>query len=392
MIGTRARWFAGATALAAAVAAMLLFRGGDRRSPSPSAATAARFEASSPVPAAPASVAPKAPVAPGGPSAASAAQSLTTLAENSEDPRVLVATLEALGSTYAARGTRKPRPDAELERVLVKHLASTNDAVSRAALTAARVSLLGAEPQAGVVEAVVALTHSNEALPRRAAALEALNFLRPDRRSPSVLSALAAALGAEPPELVSLALLALSRSGTSLEAAPEATRAELAGHVLRLLDHGNPGVRGRALLVLAEIPSLAPDDRRYEAGTRALLDRDAYVNAQAADLLARCGRPAAIHRLVEGVLDFRAARYELRAAPGIGGASGVLVHEVPGRRSVAEAVVFAMKRLGEAHAGLEPLVVSLRDRHSDDALVARNAAEASAWYLRNRRKIPRERE
>ena len=211
-----------------------------------------------------------------------------------------------------------------------------------------------------------------------------MHFLRPDRRSGDVLSAFQAALDAEEPELVSLGLLALSQSGPSLAGAPEATRTALGERVIALLGHGNPGVRGRALLVLAELPELVTAEKRFASGKRGLLDREPYVCAQAADLLARTRKAAAIHGLIELVRDLRAARYELR------GSSGVLLHEVPGRRRVAEAALFAIQSLGESVSGAERLTLTLRDRYTDDPLVLENADATTTWYRRLAGRIPRE--
>ncbi len=369
MIGARARWFGAAIVLAVLAGALLLRREATVPSPAPSAAAAssrAARELAEPV------------------TSTAEIEPRPEPAQTSDDPRAIVATLEALGSTYAARSTRKPAPDAELERVLVKHLGSEHDAVVRAALTTARVSLLTEPPQAGVVAAIVELMGKDKATSRRAAGLEALNFLRPDRRSGDVLSAFQTALDAEQPELVSLGLLALSQSGPSMAGAPDATRTALGERVIALLGHGNPGVRGRALLVLAELPALVTEEKRFAAGKHALLDRDPYVSAQAADLLARTRKAAAIHGLIELVRDPRAARYELR------GSSGLLLHEVPGRRRVAEAALFAIQSLGETVSGAERLRLTLRDRYTDDPLVLENAEAAKAWYRSLAGRIPRE--
>jgi hypothetical protein len=369
MTGARARWFAGATVLAVLAGALLLRRETTVPSAAPSATTgssSAARELPDPV------------------TSSAEPEPRAEPAETSDDPRAIVASLEALGSTYAARSTRKPAPDAELERVLVKHLESEHDAVVRAALTTARVSLMTEPPQAGVVAAIVELTGKDEATSRRAAGLEALHSLRPDRRSGDVLSAFQTALDAEEPELVSLGLLALSQSGPSLAGAPEVTRTALGERVVALLGHGNPGVRGRALLVLAELPELVTEEKRFAAGKHGLLDREPYVCAQAADLLARTRKAAAIHGLIEQVRDLRAARYELR------GSAGVLLHEVPGRRRVAEAALFAIQSLGETVSGAERLTLTLRDRYTDDPLVLENAEAAKAWYRSLAGRIPRE--
>jgi hypothetical protein len=315
------------------------------------------------------------------------AQRLTYLAETSDDPRVVEASLTAILSTYAARSTRKPGPDADLERVLVKHVKSERPATAIAALAAARIVLMAEQPRDGVTSAISELAAPQSPPPRRYAALEALNQLRPDRRAAHVLVAFERALDASEPHLVSMALLAFSQSGPSLESLPEPARARLAKRVATLLAHYDPGVRGGALLAMAELPWLSDHGVRIAAGERALADRDAYVRARGADLLARCREPAAIHLLIEHTSDLTLARYELRGWSRFDGSPGTLVHELAGRKRVAEAALVAIRSLSESLDGASPLRLKLGRQPSND-VVLENAAIASSWYEAHRGIIP----
>jgi hypothetical protein len=315
------------------------------------------------------------------------AQRLTYLAETSDDPRVVEASLAAILSTYAARSTRKPGPDADLERVLVKHVKSERPATAIAALAAARIVLMAEQPRDGVTSAISELAAPQSPPPRRYAALEALNQLRPDRRAAHVLVAFERALDASEPHLVSMALLAFSQSGPSLESLPEPARARLAKRVAALIGHYDPGVRGGALLAMAELPSLIDHGVRIAAGERALADRDAYVRARGADLLARCREPAAIHLLIEHIGDLTLARYELSGWSRLDGSPGTLVHELAGRKRVAEAALVAIRSLSESLDGASPLRLKLGRQPSND-VVLDNAAIASSWYEAHRGIIP----
>ena len=318
----------------------------------------------------------------------SEAQRLTYLAETSDDPLVIEASLAAILSTYAARSTRKPGPDADLERVLVKHVKSERASTAIAALTAARIALMAEQPREGVTSAIVELAAPQSPPARRYAALEALNQLRPDRRIAHVLVAFEHALDASEPHLVSMALLALSQSGPSLEPLPDPTRARLAQRVATLLGHYDPGVRGGALLALAELPSLIDPGMRLAAAKRAMKDRDPYVRARGADLLARCREPGAIHLLIEHVSDLALARYELRGWSKLDGSPGTLVHELPGRKRVAESALFAIRSLSESLEGASPLTLRL-GRQPSNELVLENAAIARSWYEAHQGVIPR---
>lgn len=317
-------------------------------------------------------------------------EALTYIADTSEDPRVIAAALRETLNAYASRGTQKPTPDAAFERMLLKHLASNDDGVAAAALSAARLPLMMAAPSEQVVKAVTDSASAEKSAPRRAAALEALGLLRPDRRDAGVLSAFEQALSANEPYVLSLALLVLSQSGPALDALPDDARARIATRVLELGAHADPGVRGRALGVLSELERLVAAEPRYAAGQGHLGDPDPYVRAQAADLLLRCREPMAVHTLIELTSDMAAARYELGGWTALDGSPGVLVHVVPGRQRVAEAALFAIQALSQDVAGVNPLLLTLGGRPAPDALVLENREIARRWYAAEAPRIPRQ--
>jgi hypothetical protein len=314
---------------------------------------------------------------------------LTRLAETTDDPRVVEATFAAILSTYASRSTRKPAPDEALSRAIVKHVSSERTSSVRAALNAARIPLMTAEPSETVTRAVVALAAPERDSARRYAAIETLNLIRPNRRDEAVLRAFESALDAKEPHLVAVALLALSQSRASVEAAAATTRERLASRVGVLLGHHDAGVRGHALLVLSEIPSLETAATRYRAALRALSDREPYVRGRAADLLTRGRDPAAIHVLIEHVQDLAPARYEQRGWTELGGREGVLVQEVPGRKRVADAALFGIAALAETLPGGR-LVLTLGGSPASDAVVLQNAELARTWYLAENLRVPKQ--
>jgi hypothetical protein len=318
------------------------------------------------------------------------AEALTYIADTSEDPRVIAAALRETLNAYASRGTQKPTPDAVFERVLLKHLASNDEGVVAAALSAARLPLMMAAPSQQVVKAVSDSTSAAKSAPRRAAALEALGLLRPDRRDAGVLSAFEQALSASEPYVLSLGLLVLSQSGPALDALPEEARARIAARVLELGAHADPGVRGRSLEVLSELERLVAAEPRLAAGQSHLADSDPYVRARATDLLLHCREPMAIHWLIEHTSDMAPARYELDGWTALDGNPGVLLHVVPGRQRVAEAALFAIQSLSQDVVGVNPLLLTLGGRPSPDALVLENREIARRWYAGEASRIPRQ--
>ncbi|MGC4093758.1 MAG: hypothetical protein QM756_38825 [Polyangiaceae bacterium] len=318
------------------------------------------------------------------------AEAITQLADTSEDPRVVIAALREVLTAFAARGTRKPAPDAELERVLAKRLRSSNGQIAAAALQATRVSLMRPEPSEALSRAVADESAPERDAPRRYAALEALNLLRPDRRAGTALDAFERALSAHEPFLVSLALLCLSQSGASLASWPDERRRALGQRALELAEHADPGVRGHALLLLAELEGLVDDAARLGAALKHLTDAHPYVRAQAADTAWRCREPLAIHALIDDVADTAAARYELVGFNQLDASVGSLLHVVPGRSSVGEAALLGMLSLSQDLPGVTPLELTLNGRAASPALILENAGIARAWYRSFGPRIPRE--
>jgi hypothetical protein len=317
------------------------------------------------------------------------AEVFTYIADTSDDPPVIAAALRETLNVYSSRSSQKRAPDAELERVLLKHLRSSEPTVLTAALSAARIPLMMAAPSEAIATAVSESAKPERAASLRAAALETLGLLRPDRRGAQVLAVFEQALGAAEPHLISLALLALSQSGPSLLGLVEGERTRLAARVFELRRHPDPGVRGRSLAVLADVEGLVAADLRFAAGREHLADPHGYVRAQAADLLLRCREPMAIHALIELAGDLAEARYELRGFTTLDGNAGTLLHVVPGRPRVADAALLALLTLSQQLPGVSALVLSLGGRASPEALLVQNGEAARLWYRSEAPRIPR---
>jgi hypothetical protein len=318
---------------------------------------------------------------------ASPASIVETL-ETSRDARAIQAALSAVLTTYSSRSTRKPAPGAELEHALSRHVRSDAGPIARAALAAARVPLMTEAPGAELVNAIVDAAAPTEAPARRTLALEALNLIRPDRRGAVVLNAIEQALSASQPEVVSQALFGLANSGPALAALSETHRDELARRVSELASHPNPGVRGRALFVFAEIGDLTAADARLAMALQALHDREPYVRAEAANLAGRCKVPRAIHALMAHVGDLAAARYDLTFLD-IEGRSSTAEHRVPGRPRVAEAALFSILALSRELPVSRQLDLPLGGGVQPEARVLENAAVVRRWYGEVVAQIPR---
>jgi hypothetical protein len=333
---------------------------------------------------------PTAPLANGTDTRARSAETIVYLAETSDDPHVISAALREVLTTYSSRSKLKPAPDAALERVLLKHVRSGDPTVAAAALVAARVPLMTERPSEALVNAIVESTTPDSGSSRRYAAFEALDLLRPDRRTPAVLDAFEQALSSPEPYLVSRALLAFSQSGPALLLLPEADRARLGTRVLALGTHPDPGVRGRALAVLSELDWLVPARVRLATALERLGDAHPYVRAEAAELARRCREPLSIHALIQLVSDLAPARYELAGFSLLDGGAGSSVHLLPGRPTVAEAALLAVLSLSQEAPGVTPLTLTLSGRQAPTSLVLQNAELARAWYQNEASRLPRD--
>lgn len=328
------------------------------------------------------------------------AQLFMYLAGTSDDRAVVLASLDAIQSAYSSRSSKKEAPDRDLERVLLKHIVSTDPARAQAAFRAARIPLMteqaGGELQSELVR--ISGAESNPGL--RWAALEALNLLPPDRRSPAVLrSFLDAAL--EEPGIALAALLALSASDRALRAAPELREAALA-RVQALATAEDPGVRGTALQVLVALDPAALSEVSTMARA-ALADPHPYVRAQGAWALGtqRVGEAGDIHLLMPLVDDLAEARVVVRGPRGLDGKELETPRKVRGGQSVAEVALLAVKSLAlrqmpaatDPNAAVQsearpPPRLTIGSHTSGLEQVKESAALMRSWYETARDDLP----
>lgn len=332
------------------------------------------------------------------------AKLFTHMAATSEEPHVVRAALEAIQSAYSSRSARKQAPDADLDRALVKHLRSERADIASAAFEATRIPLMSEQPGSELISNLVKLAGPSEPAPRRHAALEALNLLRPDKRSSGVLECFELALSAEQPHSVSAALFALAQSGASFEAIGAQRSKTLGRTVFSLAKHVDPGVRGRAFALLRELEWLVEPARRYTKAKELLEDPHAYVRAEAVAVVAHARRAPAIHRLMVLVDDLSIAEYELIGWTALDGTPGRLSHRLSGRKRVAEAALYAIRSLSsdpetssDVDAGTpsdaqpwSALSLTLGGRGQDEGKVRENAELAKSWYRLASTQIPLE--
>jgi hypothetical protein len=213
-------------------------------------------------------------------------------------------------------------------------------------------------------------------------------------------------LDSQQPQLISAALAGLLRS-----AEPE-QNAELRRRALELTAHGDPGVRGRALRLLASLarrsvpawpargtgwgprhgvavrtslhqPAYVPVslwEATLARAWAARIDPHPYVRAEACEALARLGYIQAIHGLVRLVDDQQPSRYELEGFALEDGRPGKLRHEIPDRSLVADSALHAIETLSAGQLRLEPI-----DPRQPAASASGNAQRVRTWYTQHAR-------
>jgi len=219
-------------------------------------------------------------------------------------------------------------------------------------------------------------------------------------------------LDAQQPQLVSAALAALERSADPEQDAQLEQNAELRRRVLDLATHADPGVRGRALRLLASLaqrsvpawpprgagwgpqngvavrtslhgPASVPVSLWEAALARAWAaraDPHPYVRAEACEALARLGYIQAIHGLIQLVDDQQPSHYELERFSLEDGQPGRLRHDIAGRSFVSESALHAIQTLSAGQLRLEPV-----DPKQPVVGARTNAQRVRAWYREHAR-------
>jgi len=326
------------------------------------------------------------------------AQLFMYMAGTSEDDAVVLASLDAVRYGYSPRGSKKAKPDRDLEKVLVKRLRSKQPAQVQAAFTAAPVALLAQEPEGELLEALLELARS-ESPALRWAALESLDLLPPDARPAPVLGAFLRATE-DTPAFAVRGLRALRQSRPTLSSQPELKERARAS-ARRLLGSSDPGLRGSALQALVDLDPSAPGEVS-DLARKSLTDPHPYVRGMAAAGLSvgSLGRESDVHLLMPLVEDFAAAATTLTGPVALDGKAVELLLNVPGRRLVAESALFSVQRLAlgpppgnpvpdrRPISWKEPPVLTIGGRVSGRELVEQNAAKVLAWYASEKKKLP----
>jgi hypothetical protein len=300
------------------------------------------------------------------------------LAARSPDPGVVIAAMSAAAPCAVAEGADPVHRD-DLAQVVARRLSDPDPGVVLAAFSSADELVAPLPPEHPLVVALVSLA-TDRRLEVRYEALLAL-----DRRAwveePLVSIAFLHALQAsDAPWLVTEVLRRLRYRATGLGPSPSFRSA-----CLVLTQDLDPGIRGRAALVLAR---LDPNDEQIRSTLlRMLDDPHGYVRSAVAEALGEVGDPGVIPEIVRRIEDPARNTWDMLPFTRLDGTSEVPHHVGSHFERVDDAYLRALEVLS-APMGEQKFVyreISLRYRDLDIIAATR---DAKRWYEANAASIP----
>lgn len=299
------------------------------------------------------------------------------IAASSEDPKAIVASLKAVIQTYTNRPDAKKRNFAgeDYKKMIAKHLASSDPAVKHWAIQASP-SALGENPDPEVLAQLVKFMTDGEVEGQRHDAIDVLNGMKDYTKNEAVAEALFKALGDAHPAVVSESLFRLGGRSYGL-----ADQAKFRDRAIELVEHKDPGVRGRALRLVATL------GRGKEATitplfVKALKDPHPYVRSEAVSALARIKSLDSIPEMMAMLDDSEKNTYDI-SFNNLLGKTDRVHHDGSAWSRVDDAVL----------RGLATMTFGLKDKKFDygkiegktkDADIAREVGLAKEWYEKNK--------
>jgi hypothetical protein len=252
-----------------------------------------------------------------------------------------------------------------LSQAVLASLGSNDDEILGAALSAAR-PLLAAKGEPSIESRLLDLAGRLSQGPGRYALLDTLSSIGADRMGPSHIALAQASLQDKAAYVRSRSLRFLE---VHSEQILEKDRPALSEAVATCLVDLDPGVRGRAAVVLASL------GRAKAASLRALLkDPIPFVQAQACTALARTGLHEHLQEVLELTTSTAMARYDIRGWTTLEGEPGCESHASSPSGFLGEAAATALALLSHGQAK----VASIASEDVAGSLL-RNRDAVAAW-------------
>lgn len=298
------------------------------------------------------------------------------LAAENGDAGVTAAALDGMSETWGANEKSKAthKVDADYVAVVRAHLDSADNVVRARAIMAAKKVLLSPAPDAGVVDKLADIG-ANDANPSARFAVLDILWDKPDWEKDAKLAGVyLGALSAKEPYLVSEALFRMEHDSALVN------KAEVQPKVEGLLADADPGVRGRAALVLMSIART--DEERAAAVvkiTPLLSDPHAYTRAAAAGALGRSKSTAVVASLMPLLDDKADHTYDIKDWTELDGNAGRVHHDASAWSRVDEAALSAIKFVTSSK-GADKYEMRKIESKTSDADIDAAVVECKAWY------------
>lgn len=299
------------------------------------------------------------------------------IASTSEDPNAVVAALKAVIQTYSNRPDSKSRnfADDDYKKMIAKHLASKDARVKHWAIQASPAAL-GENPDPEVLGQLVKFMTDAEIEGQRHDAIDVLNGMNDYTKDAKVAEALFKALDDPHAAVVSESLFRLGGRSYGIS-----DKAKFRDKAIELVNHMDPGVRGRALNLVGHL------GRGKEASitpllVKALKDPHPYVRSEAIGALAQIKSLESIPEMMPLLDDPERNTYDIKFKNLLGDTDSVH-HDGSAWSRVDDAVL----------RGLATMTFSLKDKKFEygkiegktkEQDIAREVGLAKEWFKANK--------
>ncbi len=276
--------------------------------------------------------------------------------------------------------------DEDYVTVVAAHLNSDNDQVLSNAIRASRSVLRDEEVG---YDAVLPRLLEMATGPRPEVAYEVVEILtavHDGAENEEVIAAYVEVLNDSEPHIMSRALFRLRHISRVEDAADE-----LWDPVLAATEHDDPGVRGRAIELLARLPGWGfsiDEERAQVVGERAVEmfeDENPFVRSRAAGATASVDYVEAVPHLLELIDDHQRNTYDLEGWTQLDGRSGRLHHDGSAWSRVSDAALRALSqmRFDDRDMRFEYDSPSFGSDEEMEEQLSEQADRARAWFEEN---------
>ncbi|MFA5505580.1 MAG: HEAT repeat domain-containing protein [Vulcanimicrobiota bacterium] len=301
------------------------------------------------------------------------------LASSSDDPALLAVALQGMKETYSTfAGSKDKNPvDETYIAALLRNLDHSEKPVLYWALKAAQTTQLRDADYPQVAAKLNEIARNHSEIGARLEAIESLTSGGGEwNKSEDTLKTMAEALKAEP-ALASTAMFRMAHKSLGYQS-------ELQPVLVSLLDHQDPGVRGRALsLVLVNVPE-AEKQGLVEKVQGLLSDPHPFVRSQAASALAAArNNLQSVPKLMPLLADQAKNTYDI-SYPNLLGQTSRVHHDGSAWSRVDDATLNSLQRISGSMGQDKKFDYGKVNPKTSAEDIAREVTRAKEWFEKNK--------